>query len=187
MELFDAYPDKKDQMIVMYNNMEPYLKKLMEQGSRVELPLKSIDGVLVDVILCACKHFDHETGQDNQDSLAIIIESERTDQTLFHKHFNKIPEFIAWLATGYHHLCYNKLEDKLCPDTIERLDYNIIKHFPENDRVKMAFEECCVCLSATRATLPCNHFLCKQCEGSIKIPKCPICREYYDDRSSDDE
>tara|TARA_R110000803_G_scaffold13364_1_gene37695 strand:+ start:3584 stop:4144 length:561 start_codon:yes stop_codon:yes gene_type:complete len=186
MELFDAYPDKKDAMIKLYTNMEPYLNKLLVQGSNVELPLKSIDGVMVDFKLCACKHF-HEDDQLNEPQLAVFIECARTTQVLFHKHFNTIPDFIVWLSTSYFSLSYNKLEDNFnYLENNDRLDYNILKYFPENEKVKMDFEECCVCLSCTKATLPCNHFLCKQCEGSIKIPKCPICREYYNDMSDDE-
>ena len=183
MNLFDAYPDKKENMIKTYNNMEPYLKTLMETGRNVELPIKMIDGICVDVKLCACTHFNSENNSSN--ALIIFIECNRSTQVLYSKQFHYIPNFIVWLCTEYHHLSYNKLADRFCPDTSDNIEYNIIKHFPENEKVKMEFEECCVCLSPTRATLPCDHYLCKQCEGSIKIPKCPICREYYE--HSDDE
>ena len=183
MEVFDAYPEKKEQMITMFNNMEPYLNKLLTNGSRIELPLKSMDGVMVDGMLCACMHFhdDHPSHQ----SLLITLESNRTDHILYQKHFNTIPDFIIWLATEYHILRYNKLKDIFCLEQNEQLEYEIIKHFPDNERVKMAFEDCSVCLSGTKAQLPCNHFLCRQCESSIKIPKCPICREYYHDQDGE--
>jgi hypothetical protein len=62
----------------------------------------------------------------------------------------------------------------------QRIDgYKTLAQILKCDNLEIGLVECCVCLTETISTLPCNHHLCMKCENQLKQTKCPMCRKEY--------
>ena len=60
----------------------------------------------------------------------------------------------------------------------------------ESDKIKLSYDDCCVCLEKTMGKTKCNHHICLACFTNLKKPKCPLCRsDIYEcgESDSDDE
>ena len=86
-----------------------------------------------------------------------------------------------------------KIELNQIKETLQSLKYNhfdgrfqkneiIDWSFLENDKIKLRYEECCVCHEKISSKTNCGHSLCVPCYDKIKskegMTACPCCRQY---------
>lgn len=81
----------------------------------------------------------------------------------------------------------NKLTDNFEMENIIWLAYNeFCKEL--GDRVKKAYDECCICNDITTMQTQCKHHICVVCVSKLNKNKCPLCRgPVYYDTEDDDE
>ena len=137
-------------------------------------PIKSIDGVRVDVYLI--KHTNwilRIVAQDihYEDEPIVIFMRALKNETMR----ENVEEMVALL----HRLRFDRVKTEL---SLQTWTSDIIALF-KSDTVSVG-QECCVCHDVCRTKTPCNHRLCAVCISGLKQNEekeysCPLCREEF--------
>lgn len=176
------------------------LLKTLKKNQLARLPIQSIDGVSTDVLI----------SRDNEGKVLIIhirstwsvgydVYSSR--YSLYQKTVSSQEQLDTLFTDIIPTLKYNKLRNKLY-EPEDKFTHHLCclalasKVKDTSNKIKLDWENCCVCHDDTICQTSCGHFLCLECDNKLKKKRCPICRnkqynffeeECYDDSDSDDE
>lgn len=181
-----------------------YLKSSPVEDKRIEFPISKIDGIPVNVFILKSPNLvywyfhivtDSEECQEYDDA-----DGESTEITCFHECVKSptmgMPDneaIITFAATRILEILntykFSKLSGLFKSPTQLEKEINELTIFKQmfTSNVTLAYDECCVCLEATRQKTRCGHTLCISCHSSIKkievadseykMKCCPMCRE----------
>ena len=188
-----------------------YLKSSPVGDKRIEFPIRKIDGVPVNVFIlkasyvsidgvpCNVYWYFHIVTDTDECQEYIDDDDEFTEITCFNECVKKPTvetsddDAITFAATRILEILntykFSKLTSSfVSPAQLEK-EVNELTIFKNmfSSNVTLSYDECCVCLEATRQKTKCGHCLCIVCHSSIKkievadsdckMKCCPMCRE----------
>jgi hypothetical protein len=155
----------------------------------VHIPIEQVDGVDICVRIihpgkceegCTCK----------KPVMLFVIDFTNSEDRSLKFPVNNQEEFDIMVAkiTCWE---FDKFSNQFVDGSEPVADPEFYKCF-ESSKIKLSYDDCCVCLEKTRGKTKCNHHICLACFTNLKKPKCPLCRaDIYEcndiESESDDE
>lgn len=168
-------------------NFQFCIDQIARGNNMINIPIRSIDGVNVSVYIvssgkceegCTCK----------KSPITLVVSYYHSDAREERFPIGNQEEFDIVVAkiTCWE---FDKFSNQFVDGSEPVPDPEFYSCF-DTDKIKLSYDDCCVCLEKTMGKTKCNHHICLACFTNLKNPKCPLCRaDIYDfgDCESEDE